>query len=427
MQGFDPTLLGLAGLLIAFFTGLVAWLIAQRRIGALREENVRLTTELEAERRVSEEKLAALDQARDSLTDAFSSLAGTALRNNSAAFLELAQENLKQYQAHAQGDLALRQKAVEEMVRPIRETLVRTEEQVRRMEKEREHAFGALGRHLESMTESQRMLHQETRNLVQALRRPEVRGQWGEMTLKRLAELSGMAERCDFYEQEQVSDGERRLRPDMVVRLPGEREIVVDAKTPLDAYLAALEAGDDETRARELTRHARAVRERVRELASKSYWKQFSNSPDFVVLFIPGDQFLGAALDLDHNLVEEALAQRVILATPTSFVALLRAVAFGWRQESLTANAEKIRRLGEELYGRLSTFTDHLGKLGKSLESSVGHFNRAVGSFDSRVLPGARKFTELGIHADQEVETPSQVETGARQVPDTNESPESPS
>jgi len=416
MQGIDPIVLALAALLIALLPALVVQMAAQRRLNALREENVRLNTELEAERRAAEEKLAAVNRAREELAGTFATLAGSALRQNSAEFLKLAQENLGGFHSRAQGELALREKAVEALVKPIRDTLAKSEEQLRRMEKERENAFGALTRHLETMTESQRVLHQETRNLVQALRRPEVRGQWGEMTLKRLAELSGMAERCDFYEQEQVGDAERRLRPDMVVRLPGEREIVVDAKTPLDAYLSAVEATDDETRNRELARHARNVRERVRELAAKSYWKQFANAPDFVVLFIPGDQFLGAALDVDHSLIEDALAERVILATPTSLVALLRAVAFGWRQEALTANAEEIRRVGEEMYGRLSTFGDYLAKLGRSLENSVSHFNRAVGSFDSRILPGARKFTELGIHADKELAETAQVEVGARQV-----------
>ncbi|MFQ5937076.1 MAG: DNA recombination protein RmuC, partial [Acidiferrobacterales bacterium] len=277
-------------------------------------------------------------------------------------------------------------------------------------------AYGALHKHLESLTETQQLLHGETRNLVQALRRPEVRGQWGEMTLKRLAELAGMVEHCDFFEQEQVSGEEGRLRPDMIVRMPDAREVVVDAKTPLDAYLSAVEAGDAETRKKHLEQHARNLRVRVRELAAKAYWSRFARAPDFVVLFIPGEQFLGAALDVDRDLLEDALQQKVILITPTSFVALLRAVAYGWRQETLAANAEQIRQIGEDLYNRLSTFSEHLGRLGRSLDAAVTQYNRSVGSFQAKVLPGARKFTELGFSGTKPLEEPEQVETGLREV-----------
>ena len=317
----------------------------------------------------------------------------------------------------AQGDLEQREKAVENMVKPIREALEKTEHQMRDIEKDRKEAYGSLSKHLETMAEAHKTLQGETRNLVQALRRPEVRGQWGEMTLKRLAELAGMVEHCDFFEQEQVRDEDgAALRPDMVVRMPDGRDIIVDAKTPLDAYLSAAEASDDETRQKELQRHARKVRERVKELSAKAYWQQFKNTPDFVVLFIPGDQFLGAALDIDRKLLEDALADKVILATPTSFVALLRAVGYGWRQQSLAENAEHIRTVGEELYGRLATFGDYLSKLGRSLDSSVNHFNKAVGSFDTRILPSARKFTEMGIHAKKEIPPSEQVEKAARTV-----------
>ncbi|MFP5506221.1 MAG: DNA recombination protein RmuC, partial [Gammaproteobacteria bacterium] len=275
-----------------------------------------------------------------------------------------------------------------------------------------------------TMAESQRLLQGETRNLVQALRRPEVRGQWGELTLKRLAELAGMVDRCDFYEQEQVQTEAGRARPDMIVRMPDGREIVVDAKTPLDAYLSAVEAVDDVARKRELERHARKVRERVRELSAKAYWQQFRNAPDFVVLFIPGDQFLTAALDQDRTLIEDALAAKVILATPTSLVALLRAIAFGWRQDALTENAEVIRKVGEDLYQRLGTFAEHLTKMGRSLDASVAAYNKAVGSFDTRILPGARKFTELGITAKSELAEADPIERAARAVQPSAEAPE---
>ena len=325
-------------------------------------------------------------------------------------------ENLKQFHVKAESDLALREKAVANLVEPIHKALEKTEQQVRELEKERKQAYGSLTKHLETMAESQHMLRGETRHLVQALRRPEVRGQWGEMTLKRLAELAGMVDRCDFYEQESGRSEEGALRPDMVVRMPDGREIVVDAKTPLDAYLCAVEAKDDETRNKELQRHARKVRDRVKELAGKHYWQQFKRSPDFVVLFIPGDQFLGAALEFDHKLLEDALQSKVILATPTSFVALLRAVAYGWRQESLAENAEKIRQLGEDMYARLATFAEHLTRLGRSLDNSVASYNKAVGSFDARILPGARRFIEMGIAAKTTVPEPDQIERSPRNV-----------
>jgi DNA recombination protein RmuC len=416
METFTLPVLLLASLLAALLAAGITFLRMQARTAALREETIQLRALLDGERRAAQERSAAFEQARAQLSASFNSLAGEALKHNTTEFLKLAQENLKQFQVHAQGDLAQREKAVENLVKPIYQALEKTEAQVRQMEKERQTAFGSLTKHLETMAESHRLLQSETRNLVQALRRPEVRGQWGEMTLKRLAELAGMVEYCDFVEQESVRADGALLRPDMIVRMPDAREIVVDAKTPLDAYLSAVEAADDETRQRELARHARKLRERVNELAGKAYWQQFTRSPDFVVLFIPGDQFLSAALDVDRMLLEDALAKKVVIATPTSFVALLRAVAYGWRQQSLAENAERIREVGEELYGRLGTFTEHLTRVGKSLEGSVAAYNKAVGSFDSRVLPGARKFAEMGVSAKKELELPEQIESGVRQA-----------
>lgn len=404
-------------LLSALLAAAAGYLFAHRQTVREREVRIRLATQLEAEQRHGKEQLALLESARQQLSDSFAALAGNALKQNSSEFLKLARENLNQFQVEAKGELGAREKAVENLIKPIRETLEKTDQQLRQMEKERQSSHGSLTRHLEMMAEAQRQLQGETQNLVKALRRPEVRGQWGEMTLKRLAELSGMVEHCDFYEQTQVEDeAGRRHRPDMVIRMPDSREVVVDAKTPLDAYLDAVEATDDAARQQALERHTRNVRNRVKELAAKAYWQQFKQSPDFVVLFIPGDQFLSSALDIDPGLLEEAMSQKVILATPTSLVALLRAVGFGWRQESLAQNAEAIRQLGEEFHLRLATFSEHLGKLGKSLESSVGHFNSAVGSFDSRILPGARKFEELGIRCKKELKEPGQIEKGLKQL-----------
>jgi DNA recombination protein RmuC len=425
MEAMDTatlTLLLIVALLAAAAGALVNHLRVQRRLSDLREENIRLQAQLDAERLAHGERSAAFEQARQALSDNFNALAGAALKHNSTEFLKLAQENLKAFQVHAQGDLLQREKAVENLVKPIREALDRTEQQMRHLEQERKEAHGALSKHLETMAESHRLLQGETRNLVQALRRPEVRGQWGEMTLKRLAELAGMVEHCDFYEQEQVQTENGPLRPDMIVRMPDGREIIVDAKTPLDAYLTAVEAKTDAERDQALLHHARKVRERVRELSAKAYWQQFRNAPDFVVLFIPGDQFLSAALERDRALLEDALAARVILATPTSFVALLRAVAYGWRQEALAENAEQIRVLGEEMYSRLGTFAEHLSRVGKSRDSSVSAYNKAVGSFDTRILPSARKFSEMGIRHKKPMEEPQPLERSPRPLQnDANE------
>ena len=399
---------------------LVGWLIAhqraQRDIARLREDNVRLASQLEAQREVVEEKTRTFEQARQQFESTFKSLASDVLKSNSSEFLKLAETNFKVLHNQASGQLEQREKAVESMVKPIREALDKTDQHIRRMEKDREAAFGSLTQHLKFMAQAQEQLQGETRNLVKALRRPEVRGQWGEMTLKRLAELAGMVEHCDFDQQRSVTTDSGKQRPDMVVRMPGGREIIVDAKAPMDAYLGAVEAQDDTVRAAEIQRHARNVRDRVRELSSKGYWQQFPQSPDFVVLFIPGDQFLSAALEIDPKLLEDAMADKVVLATPSSLVALLRAIAYGWRQEALAENAEHIRTVGEELYERLSTFADHLGKLGSHLTRSVESYNKAVGSFDGRVLPGARKFREMGIRRKKDLPEPEPVDRLPRPV-----------
>lgn len=407
----------LIAIVIATLIGsLITYIYLQRKLSDLREKNTELSTRLEVEQLNSNEKIEALEKARTQLSDTFTALSSQALKNNNEEFLKLARENLKQYQSQAVNELEKKEKAIEHLLNPIKESLSKTEQQIQSIEKERKESQGALHKHLESMAQTQSVLQDETRKLVTALRRPEVRGQWGEMTLKRLAELAGMVEHCDFYEQEQVQTDEGALRPDMIVRMPDGREIVVDVKTPLDAYISAIEAVDDSERQIHLKRHTQNVKQRVNELADKAYWKQFKNAPDFVVLFIPGDQFLSAALDQEPAILENALARQVILATPTSFVALLRAVGYGWRQEQLAENAEHIKTVGEELYGRLQTFTEHLQKVGKSLDSGLKHYNSAVGSFDSRVLPSARKFNDMGIAADKEIKQPNQIETAVRQI-----------
>ncbi|WP_455209258.1 DNA recombination protein RmuC [Kaarinaea lacus] len=411
----------IVSLLIGAFS---VYLRSQLKIALLREKFAALQATLESERDASSARISELEKAREKLAETFGALSNEALKANSVEFLKLAQENLKQFQLQAQNELAKKEKSFETLVTPIKETLEKTEKQIRQMEHERKEAHGALTQHLQSMLEAQQALQGETRNLVNALRRPEVRGQWGELTLRRLAELAGMVEHCDFYEQEHTATKDGALRPDMIVRMPGGREIVVDVKTPLDAYISAVETSDEALRAQHLQRHTKNVRERVRELSSKAYWSQFTRSPDFVVLFIPGEQFLSAALDNDAELLEFAMQQKVILATPTSLVALMRAIAYGWRQESLAENAEQIREIGGELYHRLATFAEHLNKIGKSLTSSVQHFNKAVGSLDTRILPSARKFTEMGISSEKPIEPLTQIETTTRSVESATEQEE---
>lgn len=384
----------------------IGWVVAVLRKDT---EIKNLATVLETERRLNAERHAALK-------DTFTVLSSEALQRNNAVFLQLAQQSLSRFQTQAKGDLELKERAVADLVRPIKEALERTERQLRELDRDRRESHGALTQHLENMAKTQVALHNETRNLVQALRRPEVRGQWGELTLRRLAELSGMVEHCDFIEQAQVRGSEGALRPDMVVHMPGDREVVVDVKTPLDAYLSAVESNAPEQRKAFLEQHAKLVRERIRTLAGKKYWDQFERAPDFVILFIPGDQFLSAAMDIDRRLLEDAMAQKVVLATPTSLVALLRAIAYGWKQESLNRNAEQIREIGEELYSRIATLTEHLSALGRFLGSSVTQFNRLVGSFESKLLPGARKFAELGLNAKKELVPPEQIENAPREI-----------
>lgn len=353
-------------------------------------------------------------EAGGDLTNTFRALAGEALKGNNQAFLDLATQNLGRFQSEARGDLDRKQQAFAELIKPINEALKKTEEQIREIEKERKESFGSIAAQLKMMSQGQQQLETETRNLVNALRRPEVRGRWGELTLKRLAELAGMVDRCDFIEQLHTDTAEGALRPDMVVRLPDNRELVVDAKTSLDSYIAAIEAGDAQARDAHLASHARKVRERIKELAGKRYWDQFKTSPDFVILFIPGDQFLSAALDREPGLIEEALRQKVMLATPTSFVALLKAVAYGWRQVALAENAERIREHAETLHHRIATFAEHMSKVGGALEKSVQYFNDAVGSLERQVLPAARRFTELGVHAKKDMPELEPIETAAR-------------
>ncbi len=415
-----PAILAAAG--VGLLLGaLIASLRARQRAQSLHVEIAVLKAQLKSDEQLERERQAALERSLDRLKSSFDTVANSSLRSNSELFLQLAREHLGQHQQSAVSALTEREKAIETMLGPIREALNKTEQQIQRIEKDRAETFGSLKSSLESVALGQQALQQETLRLVNALRRPEVRGQWGEMTLRRLAELAGMVEHCDFKEQVHVRAEDGNLRPDMIVHMPDGRDLVVDVKTPLDAYLDAVNASTDEARAVALRRHANAIAERVRQLGAKNYWSQFERSPDFVILFIPGDQFLSAALAEQPNLLEDAIRQDVIIATPTSFVALLKAVAYGWRQMALAQNAETIRNLAEDLYKRLGVFTTHLAKLGRNLSNSVDHFNAAVGSLERQVLPGARKFTELGVRPDREIEPLEPIDKLAREPVENGE------
>ena len=408
---------------VALLVGVVLGALAALVWRARREQKLTIETELlrarlKTEETANAEREQALSRAREQLQGVFGELARDSLQSNSEVFLQLARERLSRQQLDASQALKERETAIESLVRPIREALAKTETQIQAIERDRIDSFATIKTQMEALAGGQSSLSRETRNLVTALRRPDVRGQWGEITLRRLVELSGMTSHVDFTEQQHRTTDSGAIRPDMVVHMPEQRDVVVDVKTPLDAYLAAVEAQDDEERRSQLRRHAQIVGARVRELSSKQYWLQFERSPDFVVLFLPGDQFLSAALQENPALLDDSLRQNVMLATPTSLVALLKAVSHGWRQTILADNAAEIRGLGEDLYKRLAVFGEHLGKLGKSLGSSVDSFNKAVGSLEQQVLPAARRFPELGLRVNREIEPIDPVASLAR-VPRT--------
>jgi DNA recombination protein RmuC len=375
----------------------------RQELSKTHQARVMAETRMEDTTRQLIEQTALLEQTRQELVGSFQVLSGEALKQNNEAFLKLAAVTFETLHVKSDGVLVQRQQAIDALVRPLHDTLQRYDEQLRLLEQSRQSAYGGLDQHLKSLAESQQRLQQETRNLVKALRAPTVRGQWGELTLRRVAELAGMVQQCDFIEQHSVASEDARFRPDMVVQLPGGRQIVVDAKTVLSAYLDAHEAQNDVQQAEALRRHAAQVKSRMDELSLKAYWTQFEHSPEFVVLFLPGEQYLGAALDQNPQLIEEGFANGIVLATPATLIALLRAVAYGWRQERMTAHAEEVGRLGKELYERMAVLAGHMNDVGQSLGKSVSAYNRAVGSLETRILPTARRFKELGVSSDREI------------------------
>ena len=404
-----------------------ALVLRDEQLGALHQELAgwqtrcaQIETELLKERQAAGEKLAALQTAGVELKQAFQALAGEALKVNNDLFLQVATQALERLQVKAGADLEQRRQSVEELVKPLAETLSAYNQQLRALEQERQSAYTRLSQQVESLSSAQASLIGETGKLVKALRLPQVRGRWGEMTLRRVVELAGMSPHCDFDEQPRIPGGvggdgsESRLRPDLIVHLPGGKLLVIDAKAPLQSYLDALEAATDAERQRHLQSHARQIRTHMQQLAAKSYWDQFPQTPEFVVLFLPGETFFGAALEQDPQLIATGANQRVILATPTTLIALLRAVAYGWQQQTLTENALAISRLGKELYDRLATMTTHIQELGRSLQRSVDHYNRVLGAMESRVLVSARKFQELGVSSKQEIPLVEGIESQVR-------------
>ncbi len=376
----------------------------------------RLESDLEHERKAAQEKIALLDKASEDLKNAFQALSSEALKSNNESFLKLAQATLEKYQAQAKGDLEQRRKAVENLVTPMKETLQKLDSHTHELSV-------SMGERIKSLVSTQEKLQLETGNLAKALRAPTVRGRWGEIQLKRVVEIAGMIPYCDFVEQFSITHEEKRLRPDLIVKLPGGKNVVVDSKAPLQAYLEALEAQDEEERRIQLKNHARQVREHMRQLSSKAYWGQFDSAPEFVVLFLPGESFFSAALEQDPGLIEQGVGDQVIPATPTTLIALLKAVAYGWQQQQIAENAREISKLGSELYERIRVCISHFIDVRKGLDRAVESYNKSAASLESRVLVSARRFTDLSSRVRGEIEelTPIEKTTREIQAPEAND------
>jgi len=437
----EPVAVGVIGLL---FGSVIAWLALRSRSAgisarlSLREKELEsekaslarlqqahtelvagkahLESALESERKASNEKIELVTRASEDLRNAFKAMASDALKSNNSSFLQIAEERLKRFQIQATSDLESRQKAVADMVAPVRDSLNKVDAQIQQMEVARGDAYGELRSQVQSLITTQKELQSQTGNLVRALRTPNVRGRWGEIQLRRVVEIAGMLPYCDFTEQESVTTESGRLRPDLIVKLPGGKHVVVDAKTPLQAFLEAFETTDEDARRVCLANHARQVRDHMNTLSGKKYWEQFDATPEFVVMFLPGETFFSAALEQDSGLIEHGVLNRVIPASPTTLIALLKAVNYGWNQEKLARNAQQISALGKELHDRLRKLASHITAVGTNLDSAVEAYNQAVGSLESRVLVSARKFAELGASVADDIPELAPIETTAREL-----------
>src|SRR5688572_23641802 len=381
-----------------------------------RTDNSQLQAELEGERRAAQERLSSFNRATDELTEKFKALSRDALKDNNQSFLQLAHTTLEKFQERAQGDLEHRQKAIDQLVKPLKESLEKVDGKIGALEKERAGAYSELREQVKALATSHLQLQSETGNLVKALRTPHVRGRWGEIQLRRVVEMAGMLQYCDFVEQETVATEDGRIRPDLIVRLPGNRTIVVDAKVPFDAFYESIATTDEEGRLARLKDHAKIVRTHIGALSRKSYWESVQPTPEFVLLFLPGETFYSAALENDPKLIEDGVGQGVIIATPTTLIALLKAVSYGWRQEQMATNAQEVSKLGKDLYDRLRTFTNYFADIGRGLDRALDSYNRGVGSLEARVLVTARKFKERGAIAGEEIEIQEPIDKSARSL-----------